>query len=236
MVNWRADKLALRNCRRRTLSFGLPNVEQRLRERANSRRPACGPSFLVLRCPRTSPSPGLSSQRPILAEENPTPLPLRFSKPLFNFVVYDFPKTSKLGGGGIPRQKKKNGRAGRHEISIVEIPFCRGQGSPFPGSLVCAGFFASGAEWFLVKRSDVPPSSNFPRSAQQKCSVFSVPRLHPRAQNRGAGQQNRRGRRRRSQEQGGADRTRTDGDIFPSRDTRKGWRALQEPRSTTHAS
>ena len=231
MVNWRADKLALRNCRRRTLSFGLPNVEQRLRERANSRRPACGPSFLVLRCPRTSPSPGLSSQRPILAEENPTPLPLRCSKPLFKFVGYGFPKTSKLGGS--PKREWESGEARDFLVGNHVLPWA---GSPFPGSLVCAGFFASGAEWFLVKRSDVPPSSNFPRSAQQKCSVFSVPRLHPRAQNRGAGQQNRRGRRRRSQEQGGADRTRTDGDIFPSRDTRKGWRALQEPRSTTHAS
>ena len=179
------------------------------------------------------PWPFFSTTNSRRGESHPPPPPV--FKTSLQFRRVRLSKDIKVGGGD-PQAKKKNGRAGRHEISIVEIPFCRGQGSPFPGSLVCAGFFASGAEWFLVKRSDVPPSSNFPRSAQQKCSVFSVPRLHPRAQNRGAGQQNRRGRRRRSQEQGGADRTRTDGDIFPSRDTRKGWRALQEPRSTTHAS
>ena len=232
MVNWRADKLALRNCRRRTLSFGLPNVEQRLRERANSRRPACGPSFLVLRCPRTSPSPGLSSQRPIFAEENPTPLPLRFSKPLFNFVVYDFPKTSKFGGD--PQAKKEEWESGEARDFHSRNPVLPWAGLPIPRQ--------SRLRWFFRVWGGVVPGQTVRRPAlfefspQQKCSVFSVPRLHPRAQNRGAGQQNRRGRRRRSQEQGGADRTRTDGDIFPSRDTRKGWRALQEPRSTTHAS
>ena len=181
------------------------------------------------------PWPFFSTTNSRRGESPPLPPPVFKTSLQFqcDFVVYDFPKTSKLGGD--PQAKKKNGRAGRHEISIVEIPFCRGQGSPFPGSLVCAGFRVWGG---VVPGQTVRQTSRSLRifPAVQKCSVFSVPRLHPRAQNRGAGQQNRRGRRRRSQEQGGADRTRTDGDIFPSRDTRKGWRALQEPRSTTHAS
>lgn len=157
MVNWRADKLALRNCRRRTLSFGLPNVEQRLRERANSRRPACGPSFLVLRCPRTSPSPGLSSQRPILAEENPTPLPLRFSKPLFNFVVYDFPKTSKLGGGGDPQAKKEEWESGEARDFHSRNPVLPWAGLPIPGQ--------SRLRWFFRVWGGVVPGQTVRRPA-----------------------------------------------------------------------
>lgn len=156
MVNWRADKLALRNCRRRTLSFGLPNVEQRLRERANSRRPACGPSFLVLRCPRTSPSPGLSSQRPILAEENPTPLPLRFSKPLFNFVVYDFPKTSKLGGGD-PQAKKEEWESGEARDFHSRNPVLPWAGLPIPGQ--------SRLRWFFRVWGGVVPGQTVRRPA-----------------------------------------------------------------------
>lgn len=75
-------------------------------------------------------------------------------------------------GGGIPRQKKKNGRAGRHEISIVEIPFCRGQGSPFPGSLVCAGFRVWGG--FLVKRSDRPALEFSPQCPAEMFGIFGA--------------------------------------------------------------
>ena len=185
MVNWRADKLALRNCRRRTLSFGLPNVEQRLRERANSRRPACGPSFLVLRCPRTSPSPGLSSQRPILAEENPTPLPLRFSKPLFNFVVYDFPKTSKLGGD--PQAKKEEWESGEARDFHSRNPVLPWAGLPIPGQsrlrwfsrLWRSGSWSNGqtsrplrifpaAEMFGIFGATPPPPRPKPRSGPTK--------------------------------------------------------------------
>ena len=163
MVNWRADKLALRNCRRRTLSFGLPNVEQRLRERANSRRPACGPSFLVLRCPRTSPSPGLSSQRPILAEENPPPPPPVFKTSLqfpCDFVVYDFPKTSKsLGGGGIPRQKRRMGERGGTRFPYIHSrnPVLPWAGLPIPGQ--------SRLRWFFRVWGGVVPGQTVRRPA-----------------------------------------------------------------------
>ena len=160
MVNWRADKLALRNCRRRTLSFGLPNVEQRLRERANSRRPACGPSFLVLRCPRTSPSPGLSSQRPILAEENPTPLPLRFSKPLFNFRVISSCTTfqrHQSWGGGDPQAKKEEWESGEARDFHSRNPVLPWAGLPIPGQ--------SRLRWFFRVWGGVVPGQTVRRPA-----------------------------------------------------------------------
>ena len=135
------------------------------------------------------PWPFFSTTNSRRGESPPLPPPVFKTSLQFqcDFVVYDFPKTSKLGGD--PQAKKKNGRAGRHEISIVEIPFCRGQGSPFPGSLVCAGFRVwGGVVPGQTVRQTYRPLRIFP---EPKCSVFSVPRLHPRAQNRGAGQQNR---------------------------------------------
>ena len=126
------------------------------------------------------PWPFFSTTNSRRGESHPPPPPV--FKTSLQFRRVRLSKDIKVGGG-IPRQKKKNGRAGRHEISIVEIPFCRGQGSPFPGSLVCAGFFASGAEWFLVKRSDARPLRIFP--AAEMFGIFGAtpppPRPKPRS-------------------------------------------------------
>lgn len=168
-----------------------------------------------------------------LAEENPTPLPLRFSKPLFNFVVYDFPKTSKLGGD--PQAKKEEWESGEARDFHSRNPVLPWAGLPIPGQ--------SRLRWFFRVWGGVVPGQTvrrrplriFPQRPAEMFGIFGATPPPPRPKPRSGPTKSPRARRR-SQEQGGADRTRTDGDIFPSRDTRKGWRALQEPRSTTHAS
>ena len=182
------------------------------------------------------PWPFFSTTNSRRGESPPLPPPVFKTSLQFqcDFVVYDFPKTSKLGGD--PQAKKKNGRAGRHEISIVEIPFCRGQGSPFPGSLVCAGFRVWGG---VVPGQTVRRPALFEFSPQWPSRNVRYFRCHastpaPKTEERAN-----------KIAEGGGDGAKSRGALTaPARTeissllvtTRKGWRALQEPRSTTHAS